>query len=1033
MSRDDFTTVGAFVQEFKKKARKVHGISEEAQCAIFLGLLTAAEAAELTIHGGGSEKLTWATVDKGVAEGSLNEVEQHQMRLQRRKRKERDATVSGTPGVRRIVTDVLAELGYGKDGGRPAQAARTRGQAKTGASQEPPRKEPEPEKRKEAVEVQDDDEEEEEDERLRQKEDQRAEQRATKRQVREEVESILRDVPPKKKKYAVRLEEGFNVERVIDRLLEGHNDRMTLKEILASTPKLRDGLKERLSRRLVPSVHLSMILPKEAEWAETGTKMDWKCVACGTVHLVVKDSKCSAMVDTGAEMNIIREADAIRFGLEIDRSDCGVLHGANCKAVFCGTASNVLIEVGRVKERALMIELMKKSHRAYAFSDEERGRLDVDIIPMIRIHTVSHEPWNLRRARYLNPDEEKKVVDYLDDRPVTTMHTPRGLIHMNVAPQGWTNAVAMVQRAMIRAMQSVSPHITQSYIDDLAVKGPMVKENGEVLPGMRRFVWKHIQDLDKVLNLLEEHNLTASGATSRHCMKEATILGFVCTEKGRRPDVKKTDKIIEWPVPFRSITDVRSFLDTWGFWRAFIKNFPAKTELLRKLVHKDQEWVWGEEQEKVVAKMKEEFREGGRYILKVDPTALAYSLRNYVPSDLTVARWLTYIWMFNFELEWIPRNKNRADGLSHINWDKQEGEAVENTPLVDSFLDQEAIISGCVGDHIWRAPSEYERKAELVLKPFEEEDPWGGRDVQLMMKLALAGTHSLVEKVRTIEEGPNWVEKQNKWMGGMYFLVNTLLQGDLDQIGSVNPAENEKVLSESQDDEFQEGEIKEAFRAEEYDGIYLELGLLLSCEMRNRDVSDRAQAIEELNGTEWKEWVSGTRLKKFMAREEVRLYEDSHIKRREGDAIAMKAVGGIRRAIERLRGVGRFAEPIAQIRRDARMRPEVEARMQELQPSHVGPDGRLIRLEIGNAEEFIPAFEKFMHGQEEASLFSPEQRIEEPPEGEMGIAVEGVFEGRPQRLGTPEYRPEGVGLRPGPSTQELGTGNAESMDVPQSY
>ncbi|GBG76100.1 hypothetical protein CBR_g21759 [Chara braunii] len=535
-----------------------------------------------------------------------------------------------------------------------------------------------------------------------------------------------------------------------------------------TTPKLRDGLKGRLSWRLVPNVHLGTSLPKEAEWAESGTKMDWKCVACGTVDLVVKGSKSAAMVDTGAEMNIIREADAIRFRLDIDRSDCDSLHGASCKAVLCGTASNVFIEVGKVKARAcffvmpdvdhgiflggsflsrtetvifnkhdgtlilllcdpacgnyevvtcrntgpksirnrpnpgsftikelegerrrlraepgeeerveafslslldvgkvmdlvaahemadpdaiqalreqgaaqagfpkavqdgrlevppvpvlvtedeevyyererglirrmkerasagscrinegnkeeliigepdfplpqaraLMVELMKKRHRAYAFSDEERDRLDVVKIPMIRIHTVPHEPWNLRGAQYLNPDEEKKVVDYLDgkirthvadyssgsyaspwfclikpngtlrwvhylqrlnavtvrdagglpntdvlsescagrpiislidlysgcdqfpvylsDRPVIAMHTPRGLIHMSVAPQGWNNAVAMVQRAMIRAMQPVNPHITQRYIDDLAVKGPAVKESDEVLPRRRQ-------------------------------------------------------------------------------------------------------------------------------------------------------------------------------------------------------------------------------------------------------------------------------------------------------------------------------------------------------------------------------------------------------------------------------------------------------------------------------------------------------------------------------------------------------------------
>ncbi|GBG69112.1 hypothetical protein CBR_g3810 [Chara braunii] len=45
------------------------------------------------------------------------------------------------------------------------------------------------------------------------------------------------------------------------------------------------------------------------------------------------------------------------------------------------------------------------------------------------------------------------------------------------------------------------------------------------------------------------------------------------------------------------------------------------------------------------------------------------------------------------------------------------------------------------------------------------------------------------------------------------------------------------------------------------------------------------------------------------------------------------------------------------------MRQEVEMRMEELRPSPVGPDGRPIRLEIGNASDFIPAFEWFMQGQ----------------------------------------------------------------------
>ncbi|GBG66809.1 hypothetical protein CBR_g70688 [Chara braunii] len=110
-------------------------------------------------------------------------------------------------------------------------------------------------------------------------------------------------------------------------------------------------LKGRLSRRLVPNVHLSTVLPREVEWTEAGTRMDWKCVACGQVDLVIKNQKCTGMVDTGAKMNIIREKEAVMIGMEIDRSDHGMLHGANCKATFCGTAFNVIIEIGKVRAR----------------------------------------------------------------------------------------------------------------------------------------------------------------------------------------------------------------------------------------------------------------------------------------------------------------------------------------------------------------------------------------------------------------------------------------------------------------------------------------------------------------------------------------------------------------------------------------------------------------------------------------------------------------------------------------------------------
>ncbi|GBG86999.1 hypothetical protein CBR_g44454 [Chara braunii] len=1083
--------------------------------------------------------------------------------------------------------------------------------------------------------------EDEEDERLRKEEEEQAAQRAKKRKTEERPEKAEKGESSRKQKYTVPLEDGLNIEALVDRLLEGHNDLLNLKDILASAPKLREGFKTRVSRRRVASVRLGDFIPVEAHWEVPGTKMDWKSVGTGSVNLSIKGKSCSGILDTGAEMNIIKESDALRLGMDIDRMDSGFLYGASGKTPCTGTVSNVVIEIGKVKvrscffvmpdldhplllgrsflcriesmilnkhdgtmyvilsdpvcgnyeiitchntgsrslrnrpnpgsytfeefegerrrlmgedeeecdptgemclsltsindameivssygmadpiavealrerivkdsgegevelvyrlpartsesgvpqshvasqlkqgskmrykrvtekshlvpvlitaeeefyyeqerelirqmkedaehgpchvnertegdliigesgfltpqEKTLMVEVMKERHRAYAFDDDERGRLDVDKVPMIRIHTVRHIPWNLRGPRYPNPAEERRVVDYLDDtihshvadyssgpyaspwfcfikpngtlrwvqdlqrlnvvmirdagglpnadalsescadrpiislidlysgydqfpvclpdRPMTAMHTPRGLIHMNVAPQGWTNTVAMVQRHMVCVMQTVSPHVTQPYIDDFVVKGQKKKDETEVMPGVRKFVWDHIQDIAWILDILRDYNLTASGLKSKHCIRETTILGFVCNESGCRPDIKKTNKILEWPVPFESVSEIRSFLGTCDFWRVFIKNFAEKTEQLRKLARKDQEWEWDEKQERVVSSLKREFREGGlvlgvpdfeatpkhpfivetdagpttlggiliqadvngeerslrfesrtlngternysqfkwetlavlhclrvfrnylfgrRFVLRVDPTTLAGLLKNYAPSNPTIVRWLTYVWMFDFELERIPGNKNRADGLSRINWDKSGDGGNEDIPLVDAFLDEEEDvklhinahvvgISGVImqGQSVFLGPARYVKRADIVLKDFVEEDPWGGKDVEWMAKLALAETFRVGEDPMAIESGAYSVDTQTRYVADVSFLINSIVQVHEDGERSQDP------VRDMEEDEFEEGEITKAFRADEYEGVYRELGLLLSCEIREREATKK--------------------------------------------------------------------------------------------------------------------------------------------------------------------------------------------------
>ncbi|GBG73384.1 hypothetical protein CBR_g16098 [Chara braunii] len=115
--------------------------------------------------------------------------------------------------------------------GRAPEAVRTRAKGSV-SSDEPTKDVPEPSGEKGTVDIPED--KDEEDERLRREEDKRVEQRVKKRGIKAATNMVPEG---KKKKYTVRVEEGYDVEKMMDRILEGHNHLMNLKDVLASAPR----------------------------------------------------------------------------------------------------------------------------------------------------------------------------------------------------------------------------------------------------------------------------------------------------------------------------------------------------------------------------------------------------------------------------------------------------------------------------------------------------------------------------------------------------------------------------------------------------------------------------------------------------------------------------------------------------------------------------------------------------------------------------------------------------------------------------
>ncbi|GBG70156.1 hypothetical protein CBR_g6287 [Chara braunii] len=211
-----------------------------------------------------------------------------------------------------------------------------------------------------------------EDEKLKAEDERQARLHAQKRgldenQDKKKDEGEEEEHQKKKNWYTISIEEGIDIEKMVDRILESHQDLVTLKEFLAASPKIREELKQRLTRRKVMTVKLGELIPPEANWTPAGAKMDWRCVATRHVMVKIGVSQHLALVDTGAEMNILREKEALELGVEIDRTDNGFLVGAEGSTPFCGTASNVNIHIGKVKggkeEVKLQFEMASSSRQ----------------------------------------------------------------------------------------------------------------------------------------------------------------------------------------------------------------------------------------------------------------------------------------------------------------------------------------------------------------------------------------------------------------------------------------------------------------------------------------------------------------------------------------------------------------------------------------------------------------------------------------------------------------------------------------------
>jgi hypothetical protein len=180
-----------------------------------------------------------------------------------------------------------------------------------------------------------------------------------------------------------------------------------------------------------------------------------------------------------------------------------------------------------------------------------------------------------------------------ESRDLTTVQTPIGPLRLKKLPMGWTNSVAIFHGDTVWILQDEIPDICEVFIDDIGVKGSKTRDETPITanPGIRRFVFEHGVDCNRVLHRLGDAGATVSAKKLQFCVPEVIILGHLCSLEGRRPDPAAVQKIKDWPVPL-TLTQLRAFLGTVGYVRIWIIGYSIVARPLTRLLKKDILFVW---------------------------------------------------------------------------------------------------------------------------------------------------------------------------------------------------------------------------------------------------------------------------------------------------------------------------------------------------------------------------------------------------------------------------------------------------------
>lgn len=159
-----------------------------------------------------------------------------------------------------------------------------------------------------------------------------------------------------------------------------------------------------------------------------------------------------------------------------------------------------------------------------------------------------------------------------------TINTHRGLFQYTRLPFGVSSAPSIFQRIMDSLLQGLKQVCV--YLDDILITGKTKEE--------------HLRNLEEVLKRLQQAGLRLKRKKCQFLQPSVQYLGYKIDKKGLHPTEEKVKAIKEAPRP-KNVGELRSYLGLIN--GKFLKDLSTMLAPLYRLLKKETQWHWGEEQE----------------------------------------------------------------------------------------------------------------------------------------------------------------------------------------------------------------------------------------------------------------------------------------------------------------------------------------------------------------------------------------------------------------------------------------------------